>query len=121
MDINSLVGFTLESCSFSKSSYTFEFCGKLNNEYRTFLVSTSYNFSVDVENMVDALENFSVEVWNFLEKEIKSISIERDARSQKIVFVFENEISFFIWSGEPLIDNMLIVTEPKTGEWYPVL
>lgn len=120
MNIDTLVGFTLESCSFSKASYTFEFCGELNNKYRTFLVSTSYNFSVEAENMVDACENFSVEVWNFLEKKIKSISIKGNKQSPKIVFNFENDTNFFIYSDEPLIDNLLIVTEPETGEWFPV-
>jgi len=120
MDIQDLVGFTLEGCRFSKSSYTFEFCGQLNNEYRTFFVSTSYNFSLPGEKLSDAGENFSLEVWDFLEKKVTSILVDDNEQSPKVIFDFEKDGQFLICSDEPLIDNLLIVTNQETGDWFPV-
>jgi len=120
MDIQDLVGFTLESCRFSKSSYTFEFYGQINNEYRTFLVSTSYNFSLSGEKNSDARDRFSLEVWDFLERKVTSVSVDKNEKSPKIIFNFEGGTQFLVWSYEPLIDNLLIVTNQETGDWFPV-
>lgn len=70
--------------------------------------------------MIDAYENFSSEVWNFLEKKLKSTLIEGKEPSPRIVFNFEDDTQFIIWSSEPQIDNLLIVRETETGEWFPV-
>ncbi len=119
MNIQDLSGFILESCRFSKSSYTFEFCGNLKSEYKTFLVSTSYYFSRKEIDTIDAGENFSLEVWEFLEKTLKSVCIEVDNISTKAVFNFDDGSRFFVWSDEPLEDNLLVVTDPDTGDWIP--
>ena len=121
MNIQDLINFTLESCRFSKSSYTFEFCGQFNSEYRTLLVSTSYFFSRAGENYTDAGERFSLEVWGFIEKKVTSVSVDENKKSPKIIFNFEGGLRFLVWSDEPLIDNLLIVTNPETGDWFPVL
>ncbi len=70
--------------------------------------------------MNDACENFSFDVWDYLEKTLTSVCIEGDKQSPRAVFNFDDGSKFFIWSDEPLEDNLLIVTEPETGEWFPV-
>jgi len=120
MNIQDLVGFTLDSCRFSKSSYTFEFSGRVNGEFRTFLVSTSYNFSLPGEKFSDACEKFSLDVWVFLEKKVTSIYVVDNERLSKVVFNFEGSAQFIIWSEAPLIDNLLIITNQETGDWFPV-
>lgn len=120
MDIQDLVGFTLESCRFSKSSYAFELCGQLHDEYKTFLVSTSYSFSLLGEKLADAGDSFSLKVWSFLERKIISISVDDDEQSPKVIFGFEGDSQFLICSDEELIDNLLIITDQETGDWFPV-
>ena len=120
MGIQKLIGFLLLRVSFSKSSYTFEFCGKLGEEHKTFRVSTSYCFSVVGDGFVDACEDFSLKIWDFLETELTAIVVEEQGSSAKVVFNFDNTKSFVVWSDEPLIDNLLIVTDPETEEWFPV-
>ena len=120
MDIQDLVGFTLESCRFSKSSYTFEFCGQLHNEYKTFLVSTPYGFTLSEGKLADASDSFSFKVWSFLERKIISVLVDDDERSPKVIFDFEGGSQFLIYSSEQLIDNLLIVTNQETGDWFSV-
>ena len=120
MDINSLASFTLEGCRFSKSSYTFEFSGQLDGKFRTFLVSTSYNLSLPNSDKIDVEKNFSSVVWNMIEQNLESAVVNNDREIPTILFNFENGSSFEIWSDEPLIDNMLIVTDVESGDWFPV-
>lgn len=120
MPITDLVGFTLEGCYFSKGSYTFEFCGKLEGQFKTFLVGTSNCFSGKDKDNVDAEKNFSAEVWDFLERDVTAISIEGTDEMPKVYFRFDNGAQFSIWAEEPLTDNLMLVTNPQTGEWYPV-
>lgn len=119
MNIQNLVGLTLESCSFSKSSYTFEVSGKINEKYKTFFLSTSYSFSLLGDSQVDAADAFSIKVWRFLEKKIVSISV--DENFPRIVFTFEGGGQYCIYSSESLIDNLLIVRDRETGGWFSVL
>lgn len=121
MDIHSLVGFVLESCRFSKSSYVFEFCGKLNDEFRTFQVSTPFNCSGVLGDRTDAGEKISLEIWNCLEKVVQSVSVKTNKETTEVVFNFEGDAGFIIWSDEPLKDNLMIVRDQKTGEWFTVL
>lgn len=120
MSIQSLKGFTLESCRLSKSSYTFEFCGYHDDVYKTLLVSTSYSFSLLGEKLYDACSEFSLKIWDFLETKLVDVSVEEEKTSSKATFSFENGEAFIVWSDEPLIDNLLIVTNQETGEWFPV-
>lgn len=120
MGIQKLIGFLLLRVSFSKSSYTFEFCGKLGEEHKTFRVSTSYCFSVDDGEFSDACEKFSLEIWDFLETRLTDVVVEENENSAKAVFSFDNDKSFSIWSDEPLIDNLLIATDQETEEWFSV-
>jgi len=120
MDIQNLEGFILESCRFSKSSYTFELCGQIDDEYKTFLVSTSYGFCLLEDNLVDAGASFSLKAWEFLERKVTSISVDIGKQSAKIKFDFEGDIQFLIFSEEELMDNLLIVTDQETGDWFPV-
>lgn len=120
MNIEKLCGFTLDSCRFSKASYTFEFSGKLEGNFITFLVSTSCYFSKSNSKKEDARENFSSEIWDMIEKKLISISIDNSGEIPAICFAFETDGCFYIWYDEPLIDNMLIVTNTDTDEWFPV-
>lgn len=120
MDINSLASFTLEGCRFSKASYTFEFCGQLDGQFKTFLVSTSYSLSLPGTDRKDAEQNFSSIVWNMIERNLESVIVNNDGDIPAILFKFEGGCSFEIWSDEPLMDNMLIVTDAESDDWFPV-
>jgi hypothetical protein len=117
MNIEKLCNFTLESCRFSKASYTFEFSGKLDSNFLTFLVSTSCYCSKSKNN--DSRENFSSEIWNMLEQKLVSVSIENIDDAPIAVFTFETGESFYIWYDEQPEDNLLIITNVDTNEWSP--
>ncbi len=122
MDIESLFGLRLESCTFSRSTYTFEFCGKVDGVYKTLQVSTPYCFSNLPDSKSDACEDFSHQSWEFLEKELKNILLETAEETAKATFIFCDGSKFFVWADEPQLDNLLIVSErhTSTGEWFVV-
>ena len=122
MDINDLVGLTLDACRFSKSSYDFEFSGKINGEFKLFNVSTSFYFSLPGDKLIDDRKNFSSNVLDFLERKLISTSIDDDKKIPKIIFGFEGDLQFIIYCpGEEFMDNMLIITDKITGSWFTVL
>ena len=121
MSIQDIESFYLESCRFSKGSYTFEFAGKLNDDYRTFIVSTSDCFSLPGEKLLDVRENFSKIVWEFLEKRVVCISVDdQDEQSEKVFFEFEGGGQFIIFSDGPVRGELLVVKVKETGEWFTV-
>jgi len=120
MNIQDLVGFSLESCRFSKSSYTLELCGKIQSEYKTFLVTTPYSLSLLDRKLVDANDRFSHIVWGCLERKIISIFIDNEKKIPKVVFKFDGNVQFAIFSDQQLVDNLLIVTDNDTGDWFPI-
>lgn len=121
MDLNNLASFTLEGCRFSKSSYTFEFSGQLDGKFRTFLVSTPYNLSLPDSDRRDVEKNFSSAVWDMIEQSLESaIVVDGGGEMPTIIFNFDDGSSFEIWTDEPLIDNMLILTDAESGDWFPV-
>ena len=119
MNIQSLVGFRLEGCRVSKSSYTFEFSGLLDGEHVTLFVSTSYSVSVDGGSRVDICEDFSRGVWPLLERQL--LRIEVDAEAIKAHFEFADGHGFMVWTDSPPVDNLLLVSERASGAWFPVL
>lgn len=119
MDIKCLVGLTLDACRFSKGSYTFEFSGKVSGEYRQFEVSTSCYLSLSFIEKEDVCEYFSLHLWGFLEQ--KLINVEESSDNFEVEFKFENEERFIIWGEAHSADNLLIVKEVKSGNWFPVL
>lgn len=119
MDIQSLVGLTLESCRFSKSSYTFEFSGLLDGGHVTLLVSTAFSVSAVGGAKVDACAEFSKLVWSLLERQV--IHVETDAKTFEARFEFGEDSGFTVWSDGPPIDNLLLVRDSDSGRWFPVL
>lgn len=121
MNINDLVGCILESCSFSRGSYTFEFSGFKDDQFRTFKVSTSYLLSLSNAPKKDIREKFSASIWIFLERKIIGVHVNESEDTPEVTFAFEGGGEFVIWENKPLMDNLLIVTESETGAWFPVL
>ena len=119
MDIQSLLGFTLEACRFSRSSCAFEFSGLLGDRHVTLIVSTSSSVSVAGGPRVDLLEDFSRGVWPLLERQITRI--ETDAQAFEARFEFGAGRGFTVWADGPPIDNLLLVRDRDNGAWFPVL
>ena len=120
MDVQSLVGLSLESFRFSRSSYTFEFDGTSEGEHRRFLVSTPfYLCSLNSPELIDAESDCSHLVWGFLENELRAVEV--DEERSRVTFSFENGGSLVVWGDEPLVDNLLVVTDANTGAWFTVL
>ena len=119
MNIKIIIGFFLESCRFSKSSYTFEFSGRLNGVMRRFLVSTPYYFSTSTASFKnDSCDNFSREIWSMLEEQLEDIVIDDRDEGSMAIFKFSGDKSFLIWSDGPLVDNLILVTSPDDGSWF---
>lgn len=120
MSVSALRGLRLESCRFSRSTYTFEFCGKVDGNYKAWHVSTSYCFSDQVNNPSDACEDFSRQAWSFLEKKLQDVQLDREQGTSKATFTFCDGSKFFVWADEPQSDNLLIVSElqTKTEAWF---
>jgi hypothetical protein len=119
MSISRLIGLRLEACRFSKGSYTFEFSGMKNEEFHYFSVSTSNCFSAHISKKVDALENISLGLWKFLECELTGV--REMSQSCEVIFEFGDAGEFVVWADSSPIDNLLIVKDRETGEWFTVL
>ena len=112
--------FILEACRFSKSSYTFEFSGKHDEKFTTWLVSTSCNVSLSSDEKKDVEREFSTLLWEFLETKLNSFSIDDSQHYLVIRFTFENFRGFDVWANEPVMDNMLFVKDADAGDWFVV-
>ncbi len=119
MDIQSLIGFTLESCRFSRGSYTFEFCGHIDGKYLALLVSTNFGVSVAGQSRVDVSAKFSQHMWPMLERDV--IRIELDEERFEIRFDLGEGLGFTVFSEGPPDDNLLLVKNSSGDGWFPVL
>ncbi len=119
MNINCLEEFILLGCWFSKSSYEFEFLGKIEDKPRTFRLCTSYSFTTSRLADKDSLENFSIEIWDMLEKKLVSIDINENTEKICVTFNFENDQFFIVWANLPAEDNLFILHDRNSGEWWP--
>ena len=119
MNIQSLIGFTLEACRFSRSSCTFEFSGSLDGAHVTLFVSTSFSVSVIDSSKVDICEDFSRGVWPLLERQLLRVEIDAEAFSAH--FEFAEGCGFTVWADGPPPDDLLLVSELGTGAWFTVL
>lgn len=117
MKLEDLKGFWILSCTFSKSSYSFDFCGSLNGQHKTFVLSTSYCFSLTGEKRRDARENFSAKVWDCMECGVVDVTLREMGAYAEATFLFENGNGFVIWSDEPLDDNLLIWRDQFSEDW----
>lgn len=121
MPIQDLVGFELVSCSFTLSTYSFVFFGQIDNEYKRFDVQTQFYFSILGEDLIDAEQEFSSKIWNCLERKVVSIKEYNSIESPRVIFGFEGDIDFVVWWDKPLFDNLLLVFERDSDNWYTVL
>ena len=119
MDIQSLVGFVLESCRFSRSSYTFEFSGRLDGRHVSLLVSTSFSVSAFGEERVDACSRLSLFAWPLLEREVMGVQVNE--QTFEVRFDLGEGRGFMVWSDAPPVDNLLLVSDGSSGDWVPVL
>lgn len=117
MNIDILKGLRLESCRLSKGSYELEFEGKKEGKYYNFTVGTSFYLSF-LNDKKDICENFSREIWDILETDLLDIIV--DSNQEEIELIFENGKKIFIWGEPPLIDNLLMIRNIQSGEWFMV-
>ena len=118
MILDQLIGLSLESITFSKSSYSLEICGRSKNgDYLNYNVSTSYKLS-GKEGGDDVCEGVSSFIWPFLERTVENVA--ESPSELAIIFSFEGGLSFAVWEEKPLMDNLLIISDKQTGAWYPI-
>lgn len=113
MKISNLIGLRLESCRFSKSSYSFEFDGEKGGRLYNVEVSTTCFVSF-CNNSKDACADFSKHMWDILETHVVNINTDSE---DSIVLEFENEKKVVIWRDESLIDDLLMIKNNTNGEW----
>ena len=101
-------------------SYTLEFHGVIEGESKAYLVSTSYYLSASATKLVDACANNSQILWNFLGSTLNKIKLEETNTHLLAIFIFNNDESFVIWQEMNAMDNLLLVTDQHTKEWFPV-
>jgi hypothetical protein len=119
MNINKLIGLRLESCRFSKGSYTLELDGKVDEKHYNIEISTSCYLSFsNSSDKNDVCSEFSLYIWDMLETDLVSIALKEE--ENEIEFEFENNKKIIIWADESLIDNLMTVENTKTGEWSVV-
>lgn len=118
MNIRSLVGLTLDCVSFSRSSYTFLFSGKVEGESKRIELSTPNIVSENIGDN-DLESKFSEFIWPFLDCDVTDIAVIDE--SNLIVIQFSNTLQFSIWAEDPCIGNLAIITDKSTGEWGAIL
>ena len=117
MNIDILVGLRLESCRLSRGSYSFELDGQKDGRYYNFSIETSYYLSFS-EKKKDVCENYSKYMWSLFE--MKLIEVTLDEEKGHVIFKFKNDKKIIICGDSPLIDNLLMVRNIKSGEWFMV-
>lgn len=120
MDIQSLVGFTLEACRFSKSSYTFEFSGQNQGRHATVLLITAFSVAFGDGAGVDVCADFSRYAWPLLERELTRVDTNAETFEARFEFGADDH-AFVVWSDGPPADNLLLMRNSESGEWCTVL
>lgn len=119
MNIQSFIGFRLESCRFSRSSYTFELSGHLDGEFANWLIGTNGAVSVVGRAKVDVGEHISSCVWPFLEREITRIDV--DEEHLEVIFDFGEGHRLRFWHDDVPTDNLLLASDRDGDAWFPIL
>jgi len=119
MNIQSFVGFRLESCRFSRASYTFELSGTLDGKHVNWLIGTNCAVSVFGEARVDVGEDISRCVWPILEREL--VRIDVDEVKLEVVFDFGDGRVLYFWHEGVPMDNLLLARDRDSAAWFPVL
>jgi len=119
--IEQLKGFQLEAVNFGIAFYTLDFQGDLNNEPRSFHVGTNYNLSSSLGKLEDAGDEVSKLLWSFLGQTLNTTTISETEEYIAMTFLFENKESFVIWQEKGAVDNLIIVRDPYSDEWFSVL
>ena len=119
MNVSDLIGFTLESCSFSKSSYIFELSGHIEDNYKTFNLGTSYNLSQPKDVLSDLGGEFSSVAWEFLETKLVSITLNNNRKFPTVVIEFQEGRQLVVFSESELVDNLLLLVDKNSGDWFP--
>ena len=121
MGIEQLKGFQLEGVRFSISSYALDFQGFQNQVPKTYHVGTNYYLSPSKTKLIDASERISETLWPILGETLIDTAINENEKFTYIEFLFENNESFVVWQESTAEDNLLIVRNPHSDEWFTVL
>jgi hypothetical protein len=116
--IEQLNGFQLEAVHFGTAFYNLVFDGEKDGKATTLHVGTNYYISKSVDHLEDLSENISVLLWGFLGKTIEVTKIVEKENFRAIEFIFSNRKSFIVWQESDAIDNLVIVTNPNSKEWF---
>lgn len=116
--IHAVVGLYLQSCRFSRSSYTFDFEGKIDGKFIGLLVSTAFSVSATQRPTVDLRDEFSRQMWPLLERQVVGVAVDEVA--QRVHFDFGDGLGFHVWYDCEPCDNLLLV-EDRDGAWFSVL
>tara|TARA_R110001592_G_scaffold342560_1_gene632506 strand:+ start:35 stop:235 length:201 start_codon:yes stop_codon:yes gene_type:complete len=57
-------------------------------------------------------------LWGFLGETIQVTKIVEKENFRAIEFIFSNRKSFIVWQESDAIDNLVIVTNPNSKEWF---
>lgn len=118
MSAKNLIGLRLESCRFSRSSITLNFCGKIGGEYREFDVGTNYGLSDSVRKSTE-YKYLSQLIWDYLETQV--VDVQVDETEQIATFKFEEGGKLYFFHDMEPLDNLIIVRSKTSDEWFTIL
>lgn len=114
-----LAGLQLQSCRFGLGFYDFEFDGMVDDEHRRFIVGTQYNASTAAQG--DAEQEISTHVWPLLGRTLTRVQVEELPETSQVLFEFEGGHLLRVWQEREATDNLLLVNDPYSDEWFTVL
>ena len=119
--LDNLAGFQLESCRFGLGFYDLEFDGMLKGEHRRYIASTQYNASALPGAQTDAEQNISAQVWPLLGQTLARVQVEQLPDTNQVLFEFEDGRILRVWQERDAVDNLIVVKDPFSDEWFTVL
>jgi hypothetical protein len=117
MGAEKLIGGSFEACRFSRSSYSFE----VVSNGQVYHLGTNYSVSTKLADMLakkDAGADISKQIWDLLECELAVIEQLEKHHALRLEFSEGGEI--FIWSDDEPNDNLAVVRNTTSGEWFTI-
>ena len=119
--LDALMGLQLESCRFGLGFYDFAFDGTVDGEQRRYIVSTQYHASSMDGARADAEQSISTHVWPILGRTLARVRVEELPDANQVLVEFDGGLLLRVWQARDVGDNLLVVTERFSDEWFTVL
>jgi len=119
--VEKIIGLRLESVTLSKGAFSMQFQGRKNGEPVAYNISTMYEICFHRDGLFsrDIIEDESTtELWGYLEQSLEACILVEEGRVCELVF--SDASSIFVWSMEYDHDNLLVVKNLNSAEWFTI-